>query len=135
MFDLFAGYVCDSVPFVFVSRETDANIIWFEFTILIFSFYANFLFFNCVIHYFRLQVHAARLILSLFFFFWLPSFDLCRHYSPLFVVTGLCFPHHITSLLSTLLFFLRNLLLIQFVLGILMDSLMVYALFINGSKF
>ena len=29
-------YTCDSVPFVFVSRETDANIIWFEFTILIF---------------------------------------------------------------------------------------------------
>ena len=67
MFDLFAGYVCDSVPFVFVSGETDANIIWFEFTILIFSFYANFLFFNCVIHYFGLQVHAARLILSLVF--------------------------------------------------------------------
>ena len=58
--------MCDSVPFVFVSREPDANIIWFEFTILIFfTFYANFLFFNCVIHYFGLQVHAARLILSL----------------------------------------------------------------------
>ena len=28
------------------------------------SFYANFLFFTCVIHYFGLQVHAARLILS-----------------------------------------------------------------------
>ena len=60
--------MCDSVPFVFVSREPDANIIWFEFTILIFfTFYANFLFFNCVIHYFGLQVHAARLILSLVF--------------------------------------------------------------------
>ena len=32
-----------------------------------FAFYANFLFFNCVIHYFGLQVHAARLILSLVF--------------------------------------------------------------------
>ena len=35
-----------------------------------FSFFAldaNFLFFNCVIHYFGLQVHAARLILSLVF--------------------------------------------------------------------
>ena len=30
-----------------------------------FAFYANFLFFNCVIHYFGLQVQAARLILSL----------------------------------------------------------------------
>ena len=32
-----------------------------------FTFYANFLFFYCVIHYFGLQVHAARLILSLVF--------------------------------------------------------------------
>ena len=48
---------------------------------------------------------------------------------------GLCFPHHITSLLWTLLFFLRSLLLSQFVLGILMDSLMVFALFINGNTF
>ena len=36
IFDLFAGYVCDSVPFVFMSRETVATIIWLEFTILIF---------------------------------------------------------------------------------------------------
>ena len=32
-----------------------------------FAFDANFLFFNCVIHYFGLQVDAARLILSLVF--------------------------------------------------------------------
>ena len=33
-----------------------------------FAFDANFIFFNCVIHYFGLQVHAARyLILSLVF--------------------------------------------------------------------
>ena len=35
-----------------------------------FSFFAvdaNFLFFNCVLHYFGLEVHAARLIFSLVF--------------------------------------------------------------------
>ena len=64
---LFAGYVCDSVPFVFVSREPDANIIWFELPFSFFTFYANFLFFNCVTHYSGVQVHAAGLILSLVF--------------------------------------------------------------------
>ena len=32
-----------------------------------FAFDANFLFFNCVIHYFGSEVHAARLVFSLFF--------------------------------------------------------------------
>ena len=39
---------------------------------LFFAFDANFLFLNCVIHYFGLQVHAARLI---YLWFWLaPKF-------------------------------------------------------------
>ena len=49
----------------------------------------------------------------------------------------LCFPHHVTSLHLALLL-LRNLLLqpvIRFVWGIMIDSLIGYTLFINGSTF
>ena len=42
-------------------------------------------------------------------------------------------PHHIITFNFDVL--LTNLLLIHFVLGIVMDSLMVYALFIKGSTF
>ena len=50
-----------------------------------FAFYANFLFFNCVIHYFGLRVLWINSISG---FCWLPSFDLCGHYSPMFVERG-----------------------------------------------
>ena len=42
-------WVCDSVPFVFVYRVTDANVIWFEFTILIFYLLCQLFFFSRVI--------------------------------------------------------------------------------------
>ena len=74
-----------------------------------FAFDANFLFCNCVIHYFGLEVQAARLILS-----------------PVFVgsqvlicvdIIVLCWLHHYFNFVVLL----RNLMLIQFVLEILMD--------------
>ena len=101
-----------------------------------FAFYANFLFFNCVIHYFGLQVHAARLILSLVFVG--SQVLICVDIIVPCLLWGdkrltLPSPHHIITFNFVVL--LRNLLLIQFVLEILMDWLMVYALFINGSTF
>ena len=66
----------------------DANFLFiYLFIFILFYFIHLFIYFDCVIPYFGLQVHAARLILSLVFC-WLPSFDLCGHYSPMFVVRG-----------------------------------------------
>ena len=103
------GYVCDSVPFVFVSRVTDANIIWLNLPFSFFTFYVNSLFFDRAIRYFGLQVHAARLISALVFCC-LPCFDLCGHYSPMFVVRGqntyasLSSPRHIITFNFVVLF-------------------------------
>ena len=67
IFDLFAGYVCDSVPLYLCLGKLMQILFGLNLPFSFFAFYANFLFFNCVIHYFGLQVHAARLILSLVF--------------------------------------------------------------------
>ena len=101
-----------------------------------FAFDANFLFFNCVIHYFGLQVHAARLILSLVFVG--SQVLICVDIIVPCLLWGvkrltLPSPHLIITFNFVVL--LRNLMLIQFVLEILMDWLMVYALLINGSTF
>ena len=108
-----------------MSRVTDANIIWFELPFSFLTFYANFLLFNRAIRYFGLQVHAARLILSLVFIGSL----VCGHYSPMFVVRGqntyasLSSPRHIITFNFVVLFeeFTVN----SVCFGILMDLLIV----------
>ena len=118
IFDLFAGCVIQFHLYLCLGKLLQL-LFGLNLPFSFFTFYAHFLFFYCVIHYCGLQVYAARLLLSLvfldslqFWFVWALYSHVCCEGT-----RGLCFPHHITSLLLTLLFFLRSLLLSQFVLG------------------
>ena len=129
LFDLFAVICVWFCLFVFLSRVTRCQyyLVWISIHIfclfcLFFSLYScNPLFwFTCSYINFNLR------------FCWLPCFDMCGHYSPVFIVMGHCNAFscstlHATSLLLALLFW-RNFLLIRFVWEILIDLLIGFTI-------